>query len=309
MSTTLTATTTAAWEWKATGTTWRIHHSGGVSEAVAAAVAAAVEHDEARWSRFRRESEVSRVNAAGGAPVAVSADTLLMLEACTAWAERTGGVFQPLVGGALIAWGYRKSLLDTDAFAARSPAPRRLDGRIEIDRRHGTVRIPRGTRLDLGGIAKSWMAGRAAALLCARCADTAVMVDAGGDLVAARGDHIVAVEAAGPVDLRRSDTAGLPVAAHVLVRAGQGVATSGYGRRRWQNGDGREAHHLIDPETGAPGPTTHATVVSDDPVAADVLAKVLSLRPDRIDSTPEAAMVSVDGVVRTTPAWEQVVRR
>jgi thiamine biosynthesis lipoprotein len=306
---TITQITNAAWEWKATGTTWRIHHTGGVSDALAAAVAAAVEHDEARWSRFRRDSEVSRINAAGGSPVAVSANTLAILEACTLWAERTDGVFQPLVGGALIAWGYHKSLLDTEAFAASSPASRRLEGRIEIERRHRTVRIPRGTRLDLGGIAKSWMAGRAAALVCARSADPAVIVDAGGDLVAARGDHIVAVEAAGPVDLRRGDPAGLPVAAHVLVRAGQGIATSGYGRRRWRNGDGREAHHLIDPETGAPGPATHATVVSDDPVAADVLAKVLSLRPGRIETTAEAAMVSVDGAVRTTPAWDEVARR
>ncbi len=304
----LAATTNAAWEWKATGTTWRIHHSGGVPERVAGEVAAAVERDEARWSRFRRDSEVSRINAAGGAPVAVSADTLLMLEACTAWAKRTGGVFQPLVGGALIAWGYRRSLLDADAFAATSPTARRLDGRIEINRRHGTVSIPRGTRLDLGGIAKSWMAGRAAVLVYARCDDPAVMVDAGGDLVAARGDHIVAVEAPGPVDLRRANPTELPVVAHVLVQSGQGIATSGYGRRRWRNGDGREAHHLIDPETGAPGPATHATVVSDEPVAADVLAKVLSLRPERIDTTAEAALVSVDGTVRTTPAWEQAVQ-
>jgi thiamine biosynthesis lipoprotein len=306
---TLSQTTNAAWEWKATGTTWRIHHTGGVSDGLAAAVAAAVEHDEARWSRFRRESEVSRINAAGGAPVAVSADTLAMLEACTTWVQRTGGVFQPLVGGALIAWGYHRSLLDTDAFAVASPAPRRLEGRIEIERRHGTVRIPRGARLDLGGIAKSWMAGRAAALVCARSGDPAVIVDAGGDLVAARGDHIVAVEAGGPVDLRRDASAGLPVLAHVIVRAGQGVATSGYGRRRWRNGDGREAHHLIDPDTGSPGPATHATVVSDDPVAADVLAKVLSLRPSRIASTAEAALVAVDGDIRTTAAWERVVRR
>ncbi|MEP6641770.1 MAG: FAD:protein FMN transferase [Gaiellales bacterium] len=304
---TRTSTTTTVWEWPATGTTWRIHHGGGVIEALAAAVARAVERDEARWSRFRPDSEVSRVNAAGGSWVAVSADTLRVLEACVTWADRTDGVFQPLVGGALVAWGYHRSLLDTDAFAASSPAPRRLDGRIEVDRNHGTVRIPRGTRLDLGGIAKSWMAGRAAAVLCARCDDPTVIVDAGGDLVAARGDHIVAVEAPGPVDLRVGDARSLPVVAHVIVRAGQGVATSGFGRRRWRNGDGTEAHHLIDPTTGAPGPATHATVVSDDPVAADVLAKVLALRPDRIESTSEAARVSVGGAVRTTRRWERVV--
>jgi hypothetical protein len=49
--------------------------------------------------------------------------------------------------------------------------------------------------------------------------------------------------------------------------------------------------------------------VSDDPVAADVLAKVLALRPDRITTTAEAAMVTVGAEVRTTPAWERVARR
>jgi FAD:protein FMN transferase len=305
---TLTSNTTQAWEWRATGTTWRIHHSGGVDSALASAVAAAVEHDEARWSRFRPRSEVSRINAAGGRPVPVSQPTLQLIEACIAWAARTDGVFQPLVGGALVAWGYRASLLEHDAYAPTSPAPGRLSGRPAVDRRHGMVRIPPGTRLDLGGIAKSWMAGRAAALLRGRCEDPSLMVDAGGDLVAARGDHLVAVEAPGIADVRRQAPE-IPSVAHVLVRAGQGVATSGYGRRRWRNGDGREAHHLIDPETGQPGPPTHATVVSDDPVAADVLAKVLSLRPERIRVTAEAAMVTVGGEVWTTPLWDEVAGR
>jgi FAD:protein FMN transferase len=161
------------------------------------------------------------------------------------------------------------------------------------------VQIPRGTRLDLGGIAKSWMAGRAAALVQSRCDDPAVLVDAGGDLVAACGTHLVAVE-----DPR--DHAAAPLA-HVRVGEGQGVATSGFGRRRWQNGDGRAAHHLIDPDTGAPGPRTHATVLSDSPVAADVLAKVLTLRPGRIAAIDEAAMVMVDGDITTTAAWDRVV--
>jgi FAD:protein FMN transferase len=302
----LTPVTTAAWEWRATGTTWRIHHGGGVSAALAQTVAAAVEHDEARWSRFRAGSEVARINAAGGDWVAVSADTLRILEACTTWARRTDGVFQPLVGGALVAWGYRRSLLDEAAYTHTSPPPRTLDGRIELDPGRRTARIPRGTRLDLGGIAKSWMASRAAALVRARCDDPTVLVDAGGDLVAACGDHVVAVEAPGPASLQ-ADPA-LPVVAHVLVRSGQGVATSGYGRRRWRNGDGQEAHHLIDPDTGRPGPATHATVVSDDPVAADVLAKVLALRPERIAVIDEAAMVSVDGDVRTSARWDEVAR-
>jgi thiamine biosynthesis lipoprotein len=290
--------TTAAWEWRATGTTWRIHHTGGVDSGLAATIAQAVERDEARWSRFRPSSEVARVNASAGRPVPVSPATLDLVEACVHWIRSTGGVFQPLVGGALVAWGYRRSLADRRAYAESSPDPRRLEGRPQVDRARGTVQIPAGTRLDLGGIAKSWMACRAAVLVRGRCDDPTILVDAGGDLVAARGRRLVAVE-----DPRDHDA--LPIA-RVWVGEGQGIATSGYGRRRWQNGDGRPAHHLIDPETGAPGPRTHATVISDDPVAADVLAKLLTLRPGRIAALDEAAMVMSDGVVRTTAAWTEV---
>jgi FAD:protein FMN transferase len=290
--------TTAAWEWRATGTTWRIHHTGGVDSGLAATIAQAVERDEARWSRFRPDSEVARMNASAGRPVPVSPATLDLVEACVHWIRSTGGVFQPLVGGALVAWGYRRSLADRRAYAESSPDPRRLEGRPQVDRARGTVQIPAGTRLDLGGIAKSWMACRAAALVRGRCDDPTILVDAGGDLVAARGRHLVAVE-----DPRDHDA---PPIARVWVGEGQGIATSGYGRRRWQNGDGRPAHHLIDPETGAPGPRTHATVISDDPVAADVLAKLLTLRPGRIAALDEAAMVMSDGVLRTTAAWTEV---
>jgi len=298
-SATITPQTTAAWEWRATGTTWRIHHTGGVEAGLAATIAQAVERDEARWSRFRPDSEVAQINHSAGRPVQVSPPTLDLLDACVHWMRLTGGVFQPLVGGALVAWGYRRSLSDRNAYASASPDPRRLEGRPRVDRDRGTVQIPAGTRLDLGGIAKSWMAGRAASLARARCDDPAILVDAGGDLVAARGGHLISVE-----DPR--DHAAPPLA-QVRVGEGQGIATSGFGRRRWQNGDGRDAHHLIDPETGAPGPRTHATVLSDNPVAADVLAKVLTLRPGRIAAIEEAALVMVDGELMTTPAWDEVV--
>src|SRR5207302_10865216 len=67
-------TTTTAWRWQATGTTWQIHHTGGVDEALAGWAAEAVARDEARWSRFIPTSEVSRVTASAGSPVPVDAD-------------------------------------------------------------------------------------------------------------------------------------------------------------------------------------------------------------------------------------------
>ena len=99
----------------------------------------------------------------------VSADTLRMLEACTEWARRTGGVFQPLVGGALIAWGYRKSLLETEAFTAASPAPHPLEGRIEIDHGRGTVRDPARQPARPGRDRQELDGRTGGRALCARC--------------------------------------------------------------------------------------------------------------------------------------------
>ena len=291
--------TTTAWRWRATGTTWQIHHTGAVSEALAGRAAAAVAADEARWSRFRPTSEVSRITGGAGSPVAVDDETLALVEAACRWQEATGGLFSPLVGGALAEWGYAESLGVRPAGREASPRSFPVDGMPAVDRPAGTVAIPHGTALDLGGIAKAWIASRIAALLRRSCDDPRLLVDAGGDMTAARGDHRVLVERPGHPD-------GEPVAA-VLLREGSGVATSGFGRRQWRNGDGVPAHHLIDPETGAPGVPAHATVVADDIVAADVLAKVLALRPDLIAQLAEPAIVFRADGVKETAAWSEVL--
>jgi thiamine biosynthesis lipoprotein len=300
MAATATPTQTPAWEWPATGSTWRIHHSGGVDQALAVQVAAAVADDERRWSRFREDSEVSLITSCAGRPVRVSAATIDLLESCLHWSARTGGVFQPLVGATLAAWGYRRSLLDSPAGARTSPTGRAVTGSIEVDRARRVVTIPTGCVLDLGGIAKSWMARRAGAVALAHCDDPSLLIDAGGDLFAARGDHLVAVE----TPLRPTG----PAFASARLGDGQGIATSGFGRRSWRNGDGRHAHHLIDPQTGAPGAMSHATVLADDPVSADVLAKTLALRPGLIDTWDIAAIVTVDGHTRETQRWRTVTR-
>jgi len=45
---------------------------------------------ETRWSRFRSSSELSRLNAANGDPVVVSADTVVLIEAMRLAYDATG---------------------------------------------------------------------------------------------------------------------------------------------------------------------------------------------------------------------------
>ncbi len=284
-----------AWEFPATGTRWRLYHDGGLSPAVGEAVVAAVAADEARWSRFRDDSEVNEINRHAGQWTLVSAETFALLDACRRWVTRTRGVFTPLVGAALSAWGYRLSLEYGLAGDVTSPRATKVSGAVELDPAEMRVRLPAGARLDLGGIGKGWIAARVAALITSLDPGHAVLVDAGGDLVAVDGRHLVAVESV------RAD--GPDILGFIPLSAGQAIATSGFSRRQWTNRDGTQAHHLIDPQTGAPGPRVHATVIAGDPVTADVTAKVLALRPGRLRECSVPALLQTDGGTVMSERW------
>jgi thiamine biosynthesis lipoprotein len=290
--------TSACWEWRATGTIWRIHHSGRVSGEAAQRISALVAHCESLWSRFRSGSEVSRLNAALGEPVYVSAETIALFAACDEWIRRTGGVFQPLVGRAIREWGYAVGTNRAPSGTAYSPSGRPIAGAVELDLAQGTARIPAGEQIDVGGIAKGWIADLCLGPLGDATDDASVLLDAGGELLAVRGCHATAVVHNGAM------------CGSVTVREGQAVATSGFSVHRWVNGDRVDAHHLIDPATGRPGAPAHATVVAETATAADARATFLALRPDAVDAAAAPALVTVAGGGRhASPCWGEAALR
>jgi thiamine biosynthesis lipoprotein len=291
-----------AWEWKAMGTTWRLYHDGSMPQAVADEASRLVADDEERWSRFRETSELSRLNRCAGIPTQASEETVALLAEADRWTKATNGVFAPLVGDAVRAWGYRESLLEVQPGTPASPdAHPAARDELVFDRGRRIVLVPEGSLLDLGGIAKTWCATRVARLVTELCDTPEILVDAGGDMVAARGDHVVQVaDPAGPH---------LPPILRVHVAEGRGIATSGWSKRHWTNGDGVEAHHIIDPATGQPAGRSQATVVSDEPVRAEVMAKVLILRPELADTLPDAAIVFTPVGERTSPSWKGIVEQ
>ena len=290
--------TSACWEWRATGTIWRIHHSGQVSGDAAQRIAALVKHHEVLWSRFRPGSEVSRLNAACGEPVTLSAATIALLAACNDWCRRTGGVFQPLVGRAIREWGYEVGTGRAPAGTEYSPSSHSVTGSVEVDVDRRTARIPEGELIDLGGIGKGWIADLCHEPLAPATDDASVLLDAGGELLAVRGCHAMAVVHNGAL------------CGSVTLREGEAVATSGFSVHRWVNGDGAAAHHLIDPATGRPGAPAHATVVAETAAAADVRATYLALRPDEVETALAPALVTLVGGGRhASRGWGQVALR
>ncbi len=232
------------------------------ADEASAALAAAEEEFhrlEALLSRFRADSELSRLNAAGR--LDAGPDLLRVVELALAATERTAGRFDITIHDALVAAGYDRSfeLVPADR-AAPVVAPTRRPSGIEIA--DGVIRLAPHVRLDLGGIGKGYACERAAEILgtAGPC-----LVNAGGDIASRAGAWTVSVETATePLTLELS--------------GGSALATSGRDLRRWRRA-GRELHHLIDPATGLPSESDllRVTVVAHDAVAAETTAKSLFL--------------------------------
>ena len=195
-------------------------------------------------SRFRPESELSRLNARAGAPVRLGSILFAAVEASLEAARATGGLFDPTLLHELVRMGYDQSfeeIGDGDATPAGRPRGGGAWRGIVVDSSAGTVTLPAGSGLDLGGIAKGMAVDASLERLSGLGVDAA-LVSAGGDLAVhglPPGERAWGVLVGGDPDG--------PVVP--LVRGA--LATSGTARRRWKQGP-VERHHLVDPETGEP---------------------------------------------------------
>ena len=238
-------------------------------------------------SRFRADSELSRLNAAAGRPQVTSPLFRQAMRVALDAAAWTDGLVDPTVGSSMLATGYDRTyrLVDKDGPAftvALQPAPGWQ--RVELDDDTGTVRFPAGVVVDLGATAKG-LASDLASEAAAAATGSGVLLSLGGD---------VSVAGPTPVEgwpVRVADHADpdLPVteddAETVLLQSG-GLATSGTLARRWRRG-GSWVHHLIDPRTGAP---------SDSPwVTASVTASTCVLA----NAASTAAII----LAENAPAW------
>jgi FAD:protein FMN transferase len=225
---------------------------------------------ETRLSRFRPESELSRLNTLRGSTFKMSPLFAEILDDALRAAEFTEGLYNPTVLNALESAGYDRTFeaIEDDQNQPASVAPFQSDWRgISLDRPESTVVLPIGVSLDLGGIVKGWTAERAADILAplGPC-----LVDAGGD-IAVRSSPFD--QAGWPIGIADPQDPDSDLA--LLLVHNRGVATSGSDFRRWRRGD-QSQHHLIDPRTGRPADTdlSTVTVVAADAVEADVHAMV-----------------------------------
>ena len=259
---------------------------------------------EARLTRFSDTSELAQLNRSAGSRFGASNELYTLVRQACDFVNETDGLFDPTILDALENAGYDRSMDDVVRGArgvTRRPASSiKWDARkISLDPKTRAIRLPRGMRLDLGGIAKGWIAERAAHRL-AEYAD-ACAVSAGGDMFMV---GLPAQETAWHIELEDPRD---PDQTLAVLRVQPGaVATSSITKRRWLQA-GRMQHHLIDPRTGQPAETDwlSVTVIAPRATVAEVFAKTLliagSRQAERIAARrSDLAFIAVD---RTGQLW------
>jgi thiamine biosynthesis lipoprotein len=299
------STTSPTASWRALGTTVVVvTTSAGDLDAAAERVRARIDEIDLACSRFREDSELSRLNAAGGSPRRVSRIFVRATRCALRAAALTGGEVDPTIGSSLRVAGY-----DRDFARIRAGGPvhfSRASGWrcVELDDAHSIVRVPAGVELDYGATAKALAADIAAA--------SAAGATGGGVLVAIGGDIATAgevPEGGWPVRVTDDHAGGAEQPGQTIALHGGGLATSSTTVRRWRRGE-HDLHHILDPASGRPAAEHWRTVsvAAATCVDANIASTASILRGERAPRWLEelslpARLVALDGSLTRTGGW------
>jgi len=225
-------------------------------DAVDAAIAD-VQRIEAKYSRYRDDSLLSRINrAAGVQSVGIDDETRALLDYADRCHALSQGRFDVTSGVYRRAWDFRRDPPQVPA-SAEIDALRELVGWHQVERTARSVFLrKRGMQLDFGGIGKEYAADRAATILQQHGIAHA-LVNLGGDVRA------IGAQAGGApwrIGIRHPRDPEPAVIASVGVADGA-IATSGDYERFFEI-DGRRYCHIIDALTGMPVSAWQAVTVA-----------------------------------------------
>jgi FAD:protein FMN transferase len=261
-------------------------------------------------SRFRQDSELSRLNSVPEREVVVSPLLAQAIGAALRGAELTGGAVDPTIGSAVRLAGYDSDFAGVPADGAELHlVAERIPGwrAIRFDANSRSVVLPRGVEIDLGATAKALASDLAATAAIKAIAGGGVLVSLGGD---------IAVAGEAPAEgwlIQTSEDSGAAIAEGeetISITTG-GIATSSTTVRRWTRG-GVVLHHIIDPATGLPANSCWrtASVVAATCVDANIASTAAIVMGRSAVSWLEAnrlpaRLVDLEGNVHRVARWPE----
>jgi len=241
---------------------------------------------ERKFSRYRSDNIIHRINNARGAPVEVDEETARLLDFARQLFELSEGLFDITSGVLRRAWKFDGG--------NEVPAPDQVTALLaqvgwqRVSWQSPQLRMPAGMEIDLGGIGKEYAVDRAASMLAAD-GGAPCLVNFGGDLAVTgpRSDGTpwrVGIE---------SLQGGMDPGAAAVILLSQGALTTSGDSRRYVMHRGRRLGHILDPRSGWPieNAARSVTVAADTCVQAGMLSTLGMLQGEVCEAFLEAQEV------------------
>lgn len=199
---------------------------------------------EEKFSRYRADSIVSRINGSHGRRFEVDAETANLLDYAAHCHELSEGRFDITSGVLRRVWRFDGG--------DRLPAQAEIDALLahigwdKLSWQRPFLILPEGMEIDLGGIGKEYAVDRCMQLL-SQHTDESLLLNFGGDLTV---NHPRRSGQPWQVGLDDPDASGQRHRGEIAIDRG-GLATSG-DARRYLLKDGVRYGHILDPTTGWP---------------------------------------------------------
>jgi len=279
----------------------------GADDGAMDAVWAACERYENLLSKTIAGSDVSRVNGAAGQSVTVDPETWEILRRAKEISRLTGGAFSVTIAPLSGLWDFTRGTNRMPTEAERLAALPLVDDSAIVLGENNTVTLPAGMQVDLGGIAKGYIADKVAELLRGRCMGAIISLGGNTYVVGDKPDGSYnSVGVQDPFD----QTGALE---GVLFCKNISAVTSGTYERGFAGPDGTWYHHILDPKTGLPARSdlVSATLLMTSSMDADALAtacivigseKALQLAAD---NGLDAVFITTDGRTLMTDGFEE----
>ena len=217
--------------------------SGGDAEKALSAAKTEAERLDALWSTTSPDSEISRINGSGGAPVTVSAETAELIAFAADMGRKTSGALDITLYALQREWGFTTG-------EYKIPSDERITalladtgcGRLTVD--GNTVTVPAGMSIDLGSVGKGAAGDRLISVLKEQGV-TSALLDLGGNIqtLGRKPDGSL-----WRIGIKDPEGEGILGSIEVSDCA---VVTSGCYERYFTEG-GKRYHHILDPATGRP---------------------------------------------------------
>ena len=271
-----------------------------------------------------KTSDISRVNNSSGSPVIVDVETLQLVEKGLNYEEISGGLFSITCGSLTELWNVSGRAKDPDLLSPLpsdneiSAALSSIGGeKLAIDPKKCEITLlDKNTKLDLGGIAKGYIADRMKEYLLSNGCKNAI-INLGGNVLCLgkRPDNNAFIVGIQKPFSENGD------AAFTLSIDSLSVVTSGDYQRYFEK-DGILYHHIMDLSTGYPAKSDldSVTIVSESSVDGDALSTICfilgrensiqflsSLREKDPESPLDAVFIDTEGNIFFTEGLSDII--